>query len=472
MNLVKYTLDDFSKGFMANTSPDAMKSGASPNAYNVEALRGTLKTVKGYSTYIGDGIVYNNETYTPELIMTYYSSSSTSVKNNDIMAIVATTNSIKGIFIYKNGNWQLLQGNISDADMGYVNYYKDDNCLLICNAYDGMYKMKRNQITYMEDIGKMMSKMTLHYERVWGIGDPDKPNTVCYSAYGEPETWDTLDAGELSITTYDGDKFVYIDSVFDDVVLYRQKSIFRISGTSPENYRLTKISSECGACGSDAVANDGRNSFFVGNDGIYEYNGSYASKILNDGLNLFFKQHVNSTAMWYCSAQIYNGKLFVALPIDGATKNNCIIEYDIYAKVANIRKNINANNLTVFADKLYFLDSNGKICVFDDGGTYNGIKINAYYETPYTDFDSKNALKTLDSIYLAAKGNGKIAISAVTELGTVKKYIELTDKDEFKLYKLDIHNEGRRYKFVIENVDGSVFELTDPEFILEIDKED
>lgn len=472
MNLVKYTLDDFSKGFRANMSPDAMKSGATPNAYNVEALRGSLKSVNGFSTYISDGIVYNNETYIPELIMTYYSSSSTSVKNNDIMAVVASTNSIKGIFVYRNGNWQLLQGNISDAEMGYINYYKDDNCLLICNAYDGIYKMKRNQITYLENITKVMSKMTLNYERVWGIGDPDKPNTVYYSAFGEPEIWEGEDAGELSITTYDGDKFVYIDTVFDDVVLYRQKSIFRINGTSPENYRLTKISSECGACGPDAVANDGGNSFFVGIDGIYEYNGSYASKILNDGLNLFFKQHVNSAAMWYCSAQIYDGKLFVALPIDGETKNNCIIEYDIYAKIINIRKNINAKNLTVFAGKLYFLNSNGDICVFDDGDTYNGEKINAYYETPYTDFDGKNTLKTLDSVYLTAKGKGKIAISAVTELGTVKKYTELTSDDEFRLYKLEMYNEGRRYKFVMENVDGSAFELTDPEFILEIDEED
>lgn len=475
MNLIKYTPDDFSKGFMADKTSDAMECGATPKSYNFEALRGMLKTMSGYSEHLTAQIDYNDETYKPELIMTYYSSSSTLLKNNDIMPVVATTDNINGIFVYKNSSWQLLQGNISVADMGYVNYYRNDNnYLLICNAIDGLYKLNKNTITYIGENTPVMCAMTLHYERVWGIGDPEKPNTVYYSALGNPELWDTetSDAGEISITTYDGDKFIAIDTVFDDIVLYRQKSIFRISGTSPENYRLTKIPSECGACGPNAVANDGKNSFFVGNDGIYEYNGTYATKILNDDLNLFFKDCVNSSAMWYCSAQIYGGKLFVSLPIDGATKNNCIIEYDISAKVVNIRKNINAKNLTVFADKLYFVDQNGNICVFDESTTYADDNINAYYETPYTDFDGKNTVKTLDSIYFTAKGSGKIAVSSVTECGIVKKTVELTDSDEYKLYKIDMYNEGRRYKFIFENVQGSAFSITDPEFILEVDEED
>lgn len=475
MNLVKYTLDDFSKGFMANTSPDAMKKGATPKSYNVEALRGSLKTVNGYSKAVTAQITYNGDTYIPELIMTYYSSSSTSLKNNDIMPIVADANGNKGIFVYKNNAWQLLKGNISDASMGYVNYYRnDENYLLISNAIDGLYKLSNNTITYLGVNTPVMSTMTLHYERVWGIGDPDKPNTVYYSASGNPELWDTdeSDAGETSITTYDGDKFIAIDTVFDDVVLYRQKSLFRISGTSTENYRLTKIPSECGACGPNAVANDGKNSFFVGTDGIYEYNGASAKKILGDGLNLFFKEWVNTSAMWYCSAQIFAGKLLVALPIDESEKNNCIIEYDISAKIVNIRVDVNAKDLTVFADKLYFLDSNGNICVFDDSTKYATKNIEAYYETPYTDFDGKNTLKTLDSIYFTAKGDGKLAVSSVTEYGKVKKYVELTDSDEYNLYKIDMYNEGRRYKFLFENYEGSSFEITDPEFILEVDEED
>lgn len=474
MKLVKYTIDDFSKGFMANSSPDTMKVGATPNAYNVEALRGSLKTVHGFSYDTRSDIIYNGVKFTPKLLMTYYSSSSTSLANNDSMPVIASTNGTNAIFLYKNSAWQRLRTNISEGDMGFVNYYKDDNCLLVCNVNDGLYKMTGNTVQYVDEITPSMSAMTLHFERVWGVGDPDKPNTVYYSALGEPEIWNSeeSDAGEISITTYDGDKFVAIDTVFDDVVLYRQKSIFQISGTSPENYRLTKIPSESGACGPDAVANDGKNSFFIGYDGIYEYNGSSATKILNDRLNLFFKNHVNVNAMWTCSAQIYNGKLFVSLPTETSSANNAIIEYDISAKVFNIRKNISAKNMTVFDGKLYFLDTEGKICLFDDGILYGISTINAYYETPYTDFDGKNTLKTLDCIYLTAKGTGKIAVSAVTEYNTVKKYIELTSNSEYKLYKLDIYNEGRRYKFVIENVEGSSFEITDPEVMLEVDEED
>ncbi len=472
MNLVKYTLDDFSMGFMANMSSDVMKTGATPNSYNVEALRGTLKTVKGFSYTMTDEIIYGGETYTPEQLMTYYSSTSTASRNDDVMPVVAYADNAKGIFVYKNGAWQCCFGSMSDADIGFVNYYKNGNHLLICNSVDGMYKMRNNTVTYIGASTPTLGAMTLHYERVWGIGDPVKPNTVYYSAQGEPEVWDSSDAGQTSITTYDGDKFVAIDTVFDDVVLYRQKSIFRISGTSPENYRLTKIPSESGACGPKAVANDGKNSFFVGEDGIYEYNGTQATKIVNDRLNLFFKNRVNTNALWLCSAQVYGGKLFVSLPIDGSVKNNSIIEYDISAKVLNIRKDIEAVNLTVFDGKLYFMDTNSKICVFDNSSAYGTKQIKAYYETPYTDIDGKNTLKTLDSMYFTAKGSGRISISAVTENKSAKMTVDLSSSSDYMLYRIDMYNEGRRYKFIFENVNGSVFEISDPEVFFEIDEGD
>ena len=240
MKLNKYTPDDFSIGFSADTSVDAMSKGATPNAYNVEMLRGSLKTMRGFSEYANKPIIYNGEVYKPIKLMTYYSHLSTAYSNNDVMPIIASTGGVSGVFIYKNDEWVALKSNMSVANMGYVNYYVKKNSLLLCNAMDGMYKLENEKVTFIED-SLPISAMTLHFERVWGTGDELYPNKVFYSAENDPECWDTdKGAGELSITTHDGDMFIAIATVFDDVVLYRQKSLFRISSGS-ETHRIQYI---------------------------------------------------------------------------------------------------------------------------------------------------------------------------------------------------------------------------------------
>ena len=361
---------------------------------------------------------------------------------------------------------------MSVADMGYINYYVKKNSLLMCNAMDGMYKLENEKVTYIED-SLPISSMTLHFERVWGTGDSLYPNKVFYSAENDPECWDiTSGAGELSITTHDGDMFIGIATVFDDVVLYRQKSIFRISGSSPETYSLKQIPSQSGACGPNAIANDGKNSFFVGVDGIYEYNGSSAQKILNDRLNIFFAQRVNKSRLYNCAAVIHNGKLIVSLACDSSNLNNCIIEYDIGQKVINLRKNCPAQILNVFNGELYFADSDGNIYKFDDTDSYAGNSFEAHYETPYTDMGGKNRLKTLDSIYFSAKGKGDVIITAMTENGASSSCVTLTDDNDFHLYKLEMYNTGRRYKFCIDNSEGSSFEICDLEIYYEKEDDD
>lgn len=472
MKLNKYTPDDFSIGFCADSTVDTMAKGATPNAYNVEMLRGSLKTMKGFSKHTSAPIIYNGEAYKPVKLMTYYSYLSTAYSNNDVMPIIASTGGVLGIFIYKNNEWVALQTNISVADMGYVNYYVKRNSLLLCNALDGMYKLEREKVTFIED-SLPISAMTLHFERVWGTGDTMYPNKVFYSAVNDPECWDAdKGAGELSITTHDGDMFIGIATVFDDVVLYRQKSLFRISGSSPETYSLKQIPSESGACGPNAIANDGKNSFFVGVNGIYEYNGSSAQVILNDRLSLFFAERVNRSKLYNCSAVIHNGKLFVSLACDSSRSNNCIIEYDIQQKVINIRKNCNAHLLNVFNGELYFCDEDGNIFKFDGSDSYADESIDAHYETPYTDMGGKSRLKTLDNICFSARGNGNVIITAITENGASSSCVTLTDENEFHLYRIDMYNTGRRYKFCIDNSEGSIFEISDLEIYYEEEDED
>lgn len=476
MKLYKYTLDDFSGGFSAQTNSDSMESGYTPNSYNVEALGGSLKTVKGYSKYIADSIVSSGNTYYPMRFLVHYSQGMAN-SLNDKLIVVGSTGIKRGLFTYSSGAWTRLQGNIAEAEMDGINcIYNGKNKLFICNSLEGIYTYDPQNGLDMIDDAPGFAAMTLRYERIWGINSSNGSNTVYYSAESDYSDWDTTvenaDAGKLEVTTFDGDSFIGVDNVFDDILLYRRKSLFRITGSSPANYQLKQIPASCGAVGTNAIANNGRYSFYIGDNGIYSYDGVKASLVENNRLRFLFENRINRAALYNASAVIFNNKLYAAVAADGSANNNLIIEYDITSGIFNIRSGIAAYNLTVFQNKLLFADKNGYICTFDDSSTYDNTSIIAHYETPYYDFENKNMLKTLDSVCFTAKGTGSIKISAETERGTVSKLVELKRANTFDIYKIALYNTGRRFKFCFDNVDGSNFEITRPEFIFEKDDED
>ena len=478
MKLSKYTLDDFSGGFSAHTGDDTMESKYTPNSYNVEALGGSLKTMPGCSKYIDSEIINNDRKYYAVQFFVYYSESMTLTSELDKLVVVGSTFSTRGLFLYNSGAWTKLQGNISEKNMGGINcIYNNENTLFICNSADGIYTYNplNSEIGYI-DSAPGLGAMTLHYERIWGIGDTKNPNTVYYSAESDFSDWDTTaenaDAGKLDVTTFDGDSFIGIANVFDDVVLYRKKTLFRITGSSPSNYQLKQIPAASGAVGANAIANNGRYSFYIGQDGIYSYDGIRASLIEDNRLRFLFENRVNQSMLYNACAVIFGNKLYAAVPVDEAVYNNLVIEYDITSGVFNIRSGVDIINFGVFRNELIFADNAGYVCVFDGSDKYKGTNIEAHYETPFFDFDNKNVTKTLDSIYFTAKGTGKIKITAETENGITTKTVTLKNADKFDLYKINMYNTGRRFKFCFDNVDGSTFEITRPEFFLEADDED
>ncbi len=477
MKLYKYTLDDFSGGFSAQMNSDSMDNGYTPNSYNVEALGGTLKTMNGYSKYITTAIIDNETQYYPVRFPVYYAQASQGASQQDTLLVVASTGLKRGLFIYKSQSWQKLQGNITEADMDSINCVsKGKNQLFICNAAEGIYTYDTTSGLGMLEDAPGFAAMALHYERIWGINSANKLNTVYYSAESDYSNWKTTsenaDAGKLEVTTFDGDGFVGIANVFDDILLYRRKTLFRITGTSPENYQMKQIPASCGAVGPDAIANNGRYSFYIGNDGIYSYDGIRASIIENNRLRFLFENRINRNKLAISCAVIFDNKLYAAVPADGSAHNNLIIEYDIDSRVFNIRSGMNVSKFVVFNNQLLFSGNDGFIYTFDNSIKYNGANITAHYETPYCDFQNKNMLKTLDSVCFTAKGTGSVKISAETERGTVSKTVTLKRSSDFDIYHIPLYNAGRRFKFCFDNVNGSQFEIIRPEFILEKDDED
>ena len=77
--------------------------------------------------------------------------------------------------------------------------------------------------------------------------------------------------------------------------------------------------------------------------------------------------------------------------------------------------------------------------------------------------------KNSSYLYFRGKGDGSVKFTVKTEKKTKELIVPLTSTEQ--LYRKKLKNKGRVFKMIIENVNGSSFEVTSPELLTEIDED-
>ena len=131
--------------------------------------------------------------------------------------------------------------------------------------------------------------------------------------------------------------------------------------------------------------------------------------------------------------------------------------YDLARGTYMLRRGFTANGLFAAGGTMYLMDQNGYVCRFEEGETYDGARIDAYWKTPMTDLDSKAVVKRLEELYLRGSG-GILSVEAVTESGTVYNERLMPGGSE-RILELGLTGEGRAFQLVFRNVNGSHFTI-------------
>ena len=101
------------------------------------------------------------------------------------------------------------------------------------------------------------------------------------------------------------------------------------------------------------------------------------------------------------------------------------------------------------------------VCRLDEGTSYDGAPVNAYWQTPKTDLYDKGGIKAMRALYL--RGQSDDADSAtlidVTIGGCVTTYRTLLPKSENDVLEVPLQNEGRTFCMRIYNEAGGSFTL-------------
>jgi hypothetical protein len=308
-------------------------------------------------------------------------------------------------------------------------------------------------------------------------GDSANPNRVYFSAatvdgffpddwtYPQSEGEANQHGGFIDMPTWDGGNIIGLKVVFNDVLVFKTKTIFRVFGTYPGNYTKDQIFASDGAIADKSIAVFNNRCFFVAKEGIFVFDGTNVTKISDkicDTWDTLNKNCINKSAGYY-----YKGKYIVAVPEGSSTTNNLIIEYDMINDSFMFKRGRTINAFLEFDNRLLYTDASGTIQEYNSGSAFNGQNILAYWETGTNDKGYPNAIKSSQYLYFIGSGNGTVKFICTTEKGARELLVTLTTVE--KPYKVKLKNKGRIIGLRIENVDGCDFSIVSPTLTLEMD---
>ncbi len=124
--------------------------------------------------------------------------------------------------------------------------------------------------------------------RIWGCrygenADGEFVNEIFCSALGDPLTWNRYGTGAddcYCASVGAPGAFTGAAVLYDDVIFFKENSVFCVSGTQPSDFRVTHNEGRGVRAGCErSIARLGSSVVYCGTDGVYRTNGSYTVRL-------------------------------------------------------------------------------------------------------------------------------------------------------------------------------------------------
>jgi hypothetical protein len=503
------------KGLYQGVDDNLLNMAYSPDCQNIDVSEGIISTRNG--SHIGVG-TYNKfsvvlpqpdaNTYNPKLIIFHKPSISGypiaiyGTHQSGVYKWYAYTARLdaEGDAVY---GWNVITAEGGGAILTttdpekttFMQYVISDVMYLIITDGGVLYKLwydyvedpdppfNRDEYIYAAALGGSPPQgysVTLHRERAWTFAG----NALSYSNAYDIEDWSTAgETGEINIVTFDSDSIIGIANWLDDVVVFKNNSMWKVQGDIPSEYSVEQIYSGKGAISQKSIVTDGMNCFFATGDGIYSYDGVGCKPILT-------KEIADTLgAMLSVKLLIAKNKLYIMDINDNVleTYNGKCLVYDLLDKTISVIKTFDILDADIYDNKIIYTDGD-YLYEFNNtytlaGETFTALKdadtnIAAYWITPESDCKYPAAKKKLREITFAAWGTtsagasgGQVKITVYYNLNGTQKTKEktVTLATTRRPHRLLFNVTGRLFKYKIENVSGSAINVAGFTPLYEVD---
>jgi hypothetical protein len=153
--------------------------------------------------------------------------------------------------------------------------------------------------------------LILHDRRMFAIGNPDDLNRLYYSKFGYPTNWPSNHS--IGMPSAQGDWFVRLYELGENLVLFRQNSIVLLSGLTFYQFRTIDVKSKVGATAPQSVAGDESHVYFLHVCGIYEMVIGQVPTKISRPIQSYFDS-LNLDQMRGCVGAMVDGEYWLSHP--------------------------------------------------------------------------------------------------------------------------------------------------------------
>lgn len=467
----KLSIEDF-RGINEYLNPYNIRTSEATYCRNCNTANGALSRINGYKPFLTSALPTGIGTIIP-----FYAGS---IKH----ILIASDGKL---YKYNNGSFEQIASGFKSDTFDYVNFeIMSKDVVVITNGEDNVKVYDGSTIRDLKHDGRDSNDsstnkapkgkiMELHYGRLWiaegnmlyfSTANRDGYDPDDWTAPVDDETEINQHGGYISLPSWDGGKIVAMKTIFNDVVVFKEKNIFKVLGTYPGEYEITQLFSSDGAIADKSVVAHNNVAYFLDNQGIFVYNGMQVDPISKPIESTI--QNMNIEYAHKAVASFYRDSYFLAIPTGDSKVNNLLIEYNTIKRDFLLHEVSDITSLVEFDNKLLMSDSTGMIYELFSGDSFNGEKINSVWLTGKYDLGNKNALKSSQYLYFAGSGDGDIKVTCITERGERSTHnITLTPTEQ--IHRIKLKNKGRTMQLKFENIDGAMFSIARPELIVDVD---
>ena len=388
--------------------------------------------------------------------------------------------------VYYSADSELLEGIIVREVNGVLEYYTNKGVKLdgVVTKYIDANGAEVSSLEAVLTYSPKVKYIELHYDRIFGAGDFHNPDRLYFSTAGvngpDLEDWTApISEGEanqhggfIDVPTWDGGRIIGLKTVFNDLLIFKNKQIFKLFATYPGNYQIVPLFSSSGAISDKSIVVTPNGCYFAASDGIYRYDGTNVTNISNKVRKTY--ESLNLAYMGNSTAIFYDNKYFLAVPKGTSTVNNFVIVYDTLRYIFTFMDGIIVKQFLVCRNKLFFLSNTAYVheLFTDVSASYDEV-VNMKWESAGTDLGAKNVDKIIEYIYFTGSGNGDVKITVDTDwksgLNAVYKIKTLGSTEE--IHRIRLRTKGKRIKLKIENVNGSKIVIKSPQIMYEVEED-
>ena len=328
--------------------------------------------------------------------------------------------------------------------------------VIAMNGVDRPWKWGGNYLTFLTNAPTKGRYPVLHKEKVFCV-DADDPSTLVWSESFDPEDWPAINYWD--VRKGDGDEITCLKRFVDELLVFKQRSIHSLKGTSLDDFSLQEVSSTVGCVGPLAAVVHDLKVFFISEYGIYVTNGlntiNISEMIIPDTW-----ANLNKDYLYKATAISWGEHIWFAVPYGTSTYNDLVLVYDPKKQAFFPMTNIAGSCYTYYDDgtgegvRLYSGESQaGYVNIQDQTYDDNGAAVSAYWYGKFFDMGKPEVEKKTRDIFVQdSPDTTEVATIAVCldyeTTGADFKYNNLTYYASTGLtrqYKLDQTDNRWRY---------------------------